>query len=735
MLDNQDEAARAPEHGGGDGQSPFYIAAGGTPCRPRVTMKQNDCFAILDNFGDIGCSSDGACGLFAYDTRHLSRLAFTISGQEPLLLGSTLRDDNLNLRADLTNPDIFSETGISLLKDTVHIGRTIYLHDGSLAERSALTNHGTERISFDLAIAFDADFADLFEIRGMHRPARGTLRKQVSGPDQVLLSYTGLDGKVRNTKLTFEPAPDELTTSRARYAVTLEPHETWRQFILVSCDGKAQPPAPSFLRGLVQARRDLTGNTAPTASVETSNAVYKEIICRSLADLRMLMTATPQGKYPYAGIPWYSTTFGRDGLITALQMLWFDPSVARGVLQRLAHFQAESFDARSDAQPGKILHEMRSGEMAALGEVPFGLYYGSIDSTPLFVLLAGLYVQRTGDEAFLQQIWPNIERALDWIDGPGDPDGDGFFEYARATEEGLANQGWKDSHDAVFHADGELAKGPIALVEVQGYVYAAWLAAADCARRLGRYEQAQSLFAKAARLRERFEDRFWCEDLGTYALALDGEKQLCRVRTSNAAHTLFTGIMSPERAKLVAGGTLGPSFNSGWGIRTVAATEVRYNPMSYHNGSVWPHDNAMIAAGFARYGLTAGLEPVFDGLMQAAAYMDQRRLPELFCGFPRRRSRGPTLYPVACSPQAWASGAVFQLLQAVLGLEYDLGAKAIRLRNPAVPVSAGEITVRNLALGDATISFTVRPDPKGTVSLGVLESTGNIKISVLLGAA
>lgn len=734
MLEEQDTAG-TPERGSGAAQSPFYIAAGGAPSRSQCTMKQNDCFAILDNHGDIGCPSGGAAGLFACDTRHLSRLAFTINGQEPLLLGSTIRDDNLNLRADLTNPDILSSQGIALLKDTVHIGRTIYLHDSSLAQRSALTNHGAEPVSLELAIDFDSDFADLFEVRGMRRPARGTLRKKVTGPGKVVLSYTGLDGKARITNLTFEPPPDEITGSRAKYTLTLKPRVPWRQYISVSCDGKSRQPGPSFLRGLIQARRDLTGNTAQTTSVETANAVFNEVIRRSLADLRMLMTATPQGKYPYAGIPWYSSTFGRDGLTTALQMLWFDPSVARGVLQRLAHFQASQYDAASDAQPGKILHEMRSGEMAALGEVPFGLYYGSIDSTPLFVLLAGLYVQRTGDGAFLREIWPHIERALAWIGGPGDPDGDGFIEYSRASEEGLANQGWKDSHDAIFHAGGELAQGPIALVEVQGYVYAAWTAAADCARRLGNHELAQSLIAKAAKLRERFEDRFWCKDLGTYALALDGRKEPCRVRTSNAAHAMFTGIMSVERAALVAAGTLRPSFNSGWGIRTVAAGEARYNPMSYHNGSVWPHDNAIIAYGFARYGLKEGLEPLFNGLMQAAAYMDQRRLPELFCGFPRRRSRGPTLYPVACSPQAWAGGAVFQLLQAVLGLEYDLAAKAIRLRNPAVPMSAGEITVRNLALGGASISFTVRPCPNGTVSLGAIESTGDIKISVAMGAA
>ncbi len=730
MLDKQ-EVANAVTDNSEHEQSPFYIAAADAPSRPRCTMKQNDCFAILDNHGDIGYSQDEASGLYAYDTRHLSKLMMTVNGHAPLLLGSTVRDDNLNLRSDLTNPDILSGKGIVLLKDTVHIGRTLYLHDGSLCQRNALVNHGTTPVCFDLKIDFDSDFADLFEVRGMHRPARGTLQKEVAGPDKVVFKYTGLDGKVRTTKITFEPAPDELTTSHAKYDVRLEPHTPWRQFIAVSSNGVSHAAAPSFLRGLLSARRNLTRSTACTAFIETSNAVFNEIVCRSLADLRMLMTATPDGIYPYAGIPWYSTTFGRDGIITAMQMLWFDPTVAKGVLKRLARFQADKYDAVSDAEPGKILHEMRQGEMAALGEVPFGLYYGSVDSTPLFVVLAGLYVQRTGDDEFLREIWPNIARALEWIEGPGDRDGDGFVEYSRATQDGLANQGWKDSHDAVFHANGDLAEGPIALVEVQGYVYAALIAAAFCARRLADFECAGSLLAKAERLRQRFEDAFWSDELGTYALALDGRKKPCLVRTSNAAHTMFTGIMSPERARLVAADIMRPSFNSGWGIRTVATGEVRYNPMSYHNGSIWPHDNALIALGLSQYGLTDGIAPIFNGLMQAAAYMEQRRLPELFCGFSRRRSRGPVLYPVACAPQAWASGCAFQLLQAVLGLEYDLDAQAVRLRNPSVPMSVGALTVRNLTLGDAAISFTVRPHANGTISLGVLESSGNIKISVV----
>ncbi len=722
----QTVAAEAPAEG------PFYITATQAAGRPPRTLKYGDTFVVLDSRGDIAAASGRSAGLFHVDTRYLSRFEVLVNGAPPLLLGSNLRDDNSSLVVDLTNPDIISDQRILLEKDSVHVLRTVFLWRGTAYQRLRVRNYGDRLVELQVAILFGNDFADLFEVRGAQRERRGSATAKLRGGDQAVLSYRGLDAKLRRTMLTFDPPPHRLAMDSAVYDLRLDPGETQPIFAAVSCDVAQSRPLP-FLRGLIAARRELRRAARNRTSVETSNDRFNEMLCRSAADLAILTTDTPQGPYPYAGIPWFSTTFGRDGLITALQMLWWNPDVARGVLRRLAAYQAKTTDPLADAEPGKILHEMRGGEMAALREVPFGLYYGSVDSTPLFVLLAGLYVERTGDCDTVAELWPNIEAALNWIDGPGDPDGDGFVEYQRANEQGLANQGWKDSHDAVFHADGRLAEGEIALAEVQGYVYAAKRMAAICARRLGRNDTADRLAAQARRLAERFEAAFWCPAVETYALALDGDKEPCRVRTSNAGQVLFSGIAAPDRAARVAAGLLEPHFFSGWGIRTVAMGEARYNPMSYHNGSIRPHDNALIALGLARYGQKTAIATLCEGLFTAGTYMDLRRLPELFCGFRRQRGHGPTLYPVACSPQAWASATPFSLLEASLGLQFDPFTGEIRLCNPQLPPFLDEVFLRNLQLGTSNVDLRIRRH-RDTISLDTPRIDGDIRVSVVFSA-
>jgi glycogen debranching enzyme len=635
------------------------------------------------------------------------------------------------LTVDLTNPDVYRNGRIVLQKDMLHIVRTIFLWRGTGYQRIGLQNHGESTASFDLTLLFDNDFADLFEVRGERRPRRGIGSSKLLGPADVALEYNGLDGKSRTTALHLDPRPTRLAVNGAVYHFELAPQQVTALFVAVSCNKPIPHQPVPFFRGLLAHRREMRQSTAGATSIETSNNIFNEVLCQSMADLNILMTETPQGRYPYAGIPWYSTTFGRDGLITALQMLWIDPRIACGVLKRLAAYQAKSVDPLADAEPGKILHEMRGGEMAALREVPFAQYYGSVDATPLFVLLAGLYVERTGDDETLAELWPAIEAALRWIDGAGDPDQDGFVEYQRASEQGLANQGWKDSYDAVFHADGRLAEGYIALAEVQGYVFAGKQLAARCALRMGLVDRARQLETEAQALAARFEQAFWCEELGTYALALDGAKRPCSVRTSNAGQLLFTGIVREDRARMVAADLMRPHFFTGWGIRTVARGEARYNPMSYHDGSIWPHDNALIALGLARYGLKHSVECVFKGLFDAASYMDLRRLPELFCGFQREKRRGPTLYPVACAPQAWASATPFTLLEAALGLEFDVLRGEIRLRNPRLPAFLNEVILRELQLGASSVDLCVRRH-EDDVSLEVLRTRGQIQVSIVL---
>jgi glycogen debranching enzyme len=666
-------------------------------------------------------------GLFHNDTRHLSGLEFLINGQRPVLLSSAVENDNVVLTVDLSNPDIYENGKIVLPRETLHVRRSKFLWLDTAYERFAIHNFDTRSHRCIFTFNFAADFRDLFEIRGIKRARRGEITTQIED-QRLIFRYDGLDGIARVTDIHLDPKPDRLSESQAAFALDMKAGEQCAIVLTVRC-GTADPRAVTFSEPYRAARRAAQKAAELGGTVRSSNALANRMMHRAGADLSMLITHTAEGPYPYAGTPWFSTPFGRDGLITALQMLWIDPSIAQGVLRYLARTQAAKTDPKADAEPGKILHETRACEMANLGEVPFGHYYGSIDSTPLFVLLASQYFLRTGDQATIRALWPHIKAALDWIDRYGDRDGDGFVEYYRESEDGLANQGWKDSYDSIFHADGRLATGAIALCEVQAYVYAAKKGAALMGRMLGEHAHADQLEDAAEKLRQNFEAAFWCEELGVYAIALDGEKKPCRVRTSNAGQVLVGGIASPERAARLADTLMTPEMFSGWGVRTVASDAPRYNPMSYHDGSVWPHDNSLIALGLGRYGFKRAAAAIFEGMFDAVTHMDLMRFPELFCGFSRRRGTAPTLYPVACQPQAWASAAPFALLEACLGIVCDHARREIRFHNPLLPRFMEEIRIHNLILDGASADLVLRRRGEGT-EVAILAQRGDVSIRI-----
>ncbi|HEY1471635.1 MAG TPA: amylo-alpha-1,6-glucosidase [Candidatus Acidoferrum sp.] len=709
-------------------QDKFYVLASSSLADNRTrVLKYGETFGVFNCYGDIETVGQGQLGVFYVETRHLSRMTLRFDEQTPQLLASTVRDDNAFLSVDLTNFDTGTQPAIP--RGTVHLYRSKFLAEGVCYEQFRLTNYGLAPVEFSLSFEFGADFADIFEVRGTERRQRGRFQPARVENDKVALNYLGLDGVLRSTCLNFSPAPDAVSDSSASYGVRLGPKEESTISVTVVCErNSASRHALPYKEALTARNAERQDELFGGCKIRTESKPCNAWLARAEADLRMLIQGNPEGTYPYAGVPWFNTVFGRDGIITAMECLWMHPAIAEGVLNYLALTQATESNAEQDAEPGKIVHEVRRGEMAALKEVPFGKYYGSVDATPLFVLLAGGYFVRTNNLEFLKTIWPNVVRALEWIDRYGDADGDGFVEYSRRSAEGLSNQGWKDSGDAIFHADGRLAQSPIALCEVQAYVYAAKLSAALIARALGDEERAGALERQASELQRRFEDSFWNDELGTYVIALDGNKKQCRVRTSNAGHALLCKIASREHAALTAETLLSEAMFSGWGIRTVAAGESRYNPMSYHDGSVWPHDNALIAVGLSLYGFQSKVADVFNGIYEASMHVDLHQLPELFCGFHKRAdSSGPTLYPVACSPQAWAAGSVFLLIRAALGINIRAGERVIRFCDPTLPASLDELTIENLRVADALVDLLIRRHQEG-VAVEVLRREGDVEV-------
>jgi glycogen debranching enzyme len=711
----------------------YYIATKVSPVddRPRV-LKYGTMFAVFDRLGDIRCSGLGEQGVFFEGTRHLSEMSLELWKERPLLLSSTIEPNNFLFTADLANLDVSRQNTVVIHRGTLHLLRSKFLWRGSVYEEMKFVNYGMEALSVPMNISFAADFVDIFQVRGMTRERSGRMLDPETSADCIVLGSEGLDGVVRRTRIRCHPAPEQVLEQEMKFRLALEPKAEATLAFGIYCENELTAHREyTYAQAVGRAETEMKSLQRTLPHIASSNSRFNDWINRSYADVQMMTIGNPETNYPYAGVPWFSTVFGRDGIVTAMQMLWVGPSLAKGVLEFLANTQAIEVDPEREAEPGKILHEMRHGEMANLNEIPFARYYGTVDATPLFVMLAGAYYERTGDRALIKNIWPNIQAALDWMDKYGDVDGDGFVEYAAHGERGLIQQGWKDSNDSIFHADGSLAEPPIALCEVQGYVYAAKLAAARLSSVLGDEKTCSALETQAAKLRDKFEDAFWCKDLNVYALALDGKKRPCRVRASNAGHALFTGIARADRAKALAHSLFASDFYSGWGIRTIATGEARYNPLSYHNGSVWPHDNSLIASGLARYGFKNHAGKILLALMDVSSVLELHRLPELFCGLERRHGEGPTLYPVACAPQAWAAAAPFLLIQACLGLTVHGAHNRVVFNRPLLPEGIPQLSIRGLRVGDASVDLLFERQVD-TVRVQVLEKQGEIEVVATL---
>jgi len=675
-------------------------------------LKEGETFAMLDGRGEICPETHPDSGIFHRGARHVSRLQLLLWDQPPTMLSSTERGEigvHVSHLCNVAAGEAAPSSG------SVHLERTTVLTSTACLQQLSFTSYESGVVTLPLALRFDADFLDIFEVRGMARRQRGRDVQRCT-PDALVRLYQGLDGEDRSTTLRVGAPVEGVGEDHLFLRLRLEPRLTRRFCLLLDfCPGHdARPdaavlPEAAFDVALTATIDRFRDARRLAAGVSTDNPAFNSWLSRSYSDVHLLSTYLEHGLYPYAGVPWFSCPFGRDGLITARQMLLVEPRLARGVLGYLAENQAHRTDPASDAEPGKILHEARLGEMAALGEVPFRRYYGSVDATPLFLMLAGDYLARSADRDFIASLMPALEEAMAWIHAAEGRSEDGFLRYLCAAQGGLRNQGWKDSDDAVHHADGRLAEGSIALCEVQAYAYGARRAMAAILTRFGRRDEAMALKEEAEALQRRFHAAFWCDAIGSYALALDGEGRTCAVRTSNAGHCLWTGIARPDAAASIARQLLAPSSFNGWGVRTLDEREARYNPMSYHNGSVWPHDNAVIGLGLARYGHSGEAMRLLTGLYETAKEMPMFRLPELFCGFPRREDEGPINYPVACSPQAWASGTVFGLLEAVTGMgigrDATSGRVQVLFRNPVLPRRINLLEVSGLRLGEEEIDL------------------------------
>ncbi len=695
-----------------------------------LAVKEGETFLYSDLEGNLDHGGDYGLGLYSKDTRFLSHFRMTVSGRDPVLLSSSSERAYMSY-VDLTNPDLYEGDVLTVPQQTLNI-RRIRAINGRLFERVRVKNYNAFAVAIDLEFVFGADFADIFEVRGMLQEQHAPPEDPAVVDGRVEFGVDGLDHVRRITRIAFGAQPDSLTTSgrlvTAIFRVHLGPYQTKLVGMTIEpVIGDVEPPGADFDVAVHELRRSYEEWERESTQIVTDNELFNQLLDRSLRDLRALYTQTGGGNILAAGIPWYVTVFGRDALIASHQLLMVNPRPAREALELLAARQGTEVDDWRDEQPGKILHEVRQGELAGAGVVPHTPYFGSVDSTPWFVILYAQHLRWTGDVAFAERLLPAVESALKWIDRYGDLDGDGFVEYLSRSPRGIRNQGWKDSHDSMVHADGRIAEPPIALSEVQGYVYLAKTRMADVYRVLGRIEDSHRLQDQADLLKLRFNEAFWMEDEKYFAAALDADKRQIRTVMSNPGHGLYCDIVDEEKAVALAKRLLAPDMFSGWGIRTMSKAAAAYNPMSYHNGSVWPHDNALIAAGLKRYGFARSTNRVATALFDAAIQADYLRLPELFCGFTRRTPNRPVSYPVACSPQAWAAGSPFLMLQALLGISARAHENLLTVNKPHLPTWLNTVEVRNLAVGDSRISLVFRREGEIT-SFSLLSREGDLRV-------
>jgi glycogen debranching enzyme len=655
-------------------------------------------------------------GLFVRDTRFLSRFETQILGKALEVL-DLRQADPATVELSAAAPELFlpaaegAETR-RLQGQSIFVEQRIWLTD-VLHVRTRITNFDGQPQTLPLEIDLGVDFRDMFDVRGMVPRQRPTLSEPLVTNDEIAFGATGTDGARLATSVTLDPAPGTIETSfdlesggdvalswplslahgeSATVELTIVPKPAGAPLVAAPTDGEN----PAF---------------RPRLRITSADSALDAFVHQCDADLALLYTSFPEGDIPAAGIPWFIAPFGRDSLIVALQTMHVYPDRAASTLRVLAALQGTKDDPWREEEPGKIPHEMRYGDMARSGQAPHSPYFGSVDSTPLFVMTFAEYDRWHDDDALYDELLPNVRRALEWIETRGDLDGDGLLEFGAKANDAvhITQQGWKDSFDSLHFADGREVKGPIALAEVQGYLYAAYAGLAEAVRRRGDATWADELAAKAERVRTTVEDRYWMEDAGFYAQALDGQKRPVDAISSNPGHLLFCGLPSPERAARVAAILLSPELNCGWGVRTLATSTATYNPLSYHNGSIWPHDSSLAMAGLAAYGFPEQAATLARGLVDLSTFAPKQRLAELYCGFPQLPGRPPVNYPVSCIPQAWAAGAGLLAVRALLGLKPDAESRTVQPTGEP-PASLVPLTVDGVSAFGKTFSISAGTD-------------------------